>query len=274
MRRYQDVALRTAYLVAPEADAADAVQDAFVKAYAALSRFRAGRAAQAVAAPDRGQRGSQPAPVRVPACRPGRARRRGGTAATPWRTRPSGGPRRRDASTRSSRRWPAPRRGPRGDRRALPARPVRSGDGGDARPAARDGQVADIAGARSAADRRSRSWKAGRAMAERVLHRLPERELELTLRGLAPSIAWPAPGGVGRHTRPGRRGPGDDRVACRRPCPPAIATGARAGWVGSRIAGAPVVASGPARPGRWRCSRCSAWRRLPERSASVCPGCG
>jgi RNA polymerase sigma-70 factor (ECF subfamily) len=42
VRRYQDLALRTAYLVAPEADAADAVQDAFVKAYAALSRFRAG----------------------------------------------------------------------------------------------------------------------------------------------------------------------------------------------------------------------------------------
>ena len=42
MRRYQDVALRTAYLVAPEADAADAVQDAFLKAYAALSRFRDG----------------------------------------------------------------------------------------------------------------------------------------------------------------------------------------------------------------------------------------
>ena len=42
MRRYQDVAMRTAYLVAPEADAADAVQDAFVKAYAALPRFRDG----------------------------------------------------------------------------------------------------------------------------------------------------------------------------------------------------------------------------------------
>jgi RNA polymerase sigma factor (sigma-70 family) len=32
--------MRTAYLVAPESDAADAVQDAFVKAYAALPRFR------------------------------------------------------------------------------------------------------------------------------------------------------------------------------------------------------------------------------------------
>ncbi|HEX5149352.1 MAG TPA: sigma-70 family RNA polymerase sigma factor [Candidatus Limnocylindrales bacterium] len=42
VRRYQDVAMRTAYLVAPEADAADAVQDAFVKAYAALPRFRQG----------------------------------------------------------------------------------------------------------------------------------------------------------------------------------------------------------------------------------------
>ncbi len=42
MRRYQDVALRTAYLVCPEADADDAVQDAFLKAYAALPRFRDG----------------------------------------------------------------------------------------------------------------------------------------------------------------------------------------------------------------------------------------
>jgi RNA polymerase sigma factor (sigma-70 family) len=42
VRRYQDVALRTAYVVAPEADAADAVQDAFIKAYDALSRFRDG----------------------------------------------------------------------------------------------------------------------------------------------------------------------------------------------------------------------------------------
>lgn len=42
VRRYQDLALRTAYLVCPEADADDAVQDAFLKAYAALPRFRAG----------------------------------------------------------------------------------------------------------------------------------------------------------------------------------------------------------------------------------------
>jgi RNA polymerase sigma-70 factor (ECF subfamily) len=42
VRRYQDVAMRTAYLVAPEADAADAVQDGFLKAYGALARFRVG----------------------------------------------------------------------------------------------------------------------------------------------------------------------------------------------------------------------------------------
>ncbi len=43
VRRHQDAALRTAGLVlAGEAEAEDAVQDAFVKAYAALGRFRAG----------------------------------------------------------------------------------------------------------------------------------------------------------------------------------------------------------------------------------------
>jgi RNA polymerase sigma factor (sigma-70 family) len=43
VRRYQDIAFRTAFLVVGEAaEAEDAVQDAFVKAYAALSRFRFG----------------------------------------------------------------------------------------------------------------------------------------------------------------------------------------------------------------------------------------
>jgi RNA polymerase sigma factor (sigma-70 family) len=40
VRRYQDVAIRTAWVIAPDGDAEDAVQDAFVKAYAALARFR------------------------------------------------------------------------------------------------------------------------------------------------------------------------------------------------------------------------------------------
>jgi len=42
VRRYQDVAVRTAHLFAPAADADDAAQGAFVKAWIALPRFRAG----------------------------------------------------------------------------------------------------------------------------------------------------------------------------------------------------------------------------------------
>jgi RNA polymerase sigma factor (sigma-70 family) len=42
VRRYQDVAVRAAHVIAPDGDAEDAAQEAFVKAYAALSRFRAG----------------------------------------------------------------------------------------------------------------------------------------------------------------------------------------------------------------------------------------
>jgi RNA polymerase sigma-70 factor (ECF subfamily) len=42
VRRYQDVAARTAYLVCPEADADDAVQESFLKAFRALPRFRDG----------------------------------------------------------------------------------------------------------------------------------------------------------------------------------------------------------------------------------------
>ena len=42
VRRYQDVAVRTAHVLSPDGDAEDAVQEGFVKAYAALSRFRDG----------------------------------------------------------------------------------------------------------------------------------------------------------------------------------------------------------------------------------------
>jgi RNA polymerase sigma-70 factor (ECF subfamily) len=42
VRRYQDVAVRTAHVVAPDGDAEDAAQEAFIKAYRALGRFRAG----------------------------------------------------------------------------------------------------------------------------------------------------------------------------------------------------------------------------------------
>jgi RNA polymerase sigma factor (sigma-70 family) len=42
VRRYQDIAVRTAHLISPDGDAEDAAQEAFVKAYAALGRFRTG----------------------------------------------------------------------------------------------------------------------------------------------------------------------------------------------------------------------------------------
>jgi RNA polymerase sigma-70 factor (ECF subfamily) len=42
VRAYQDVAVRTAALFAPDGEADDAVQDGFVKAHAALGRFRDG----------------------------------------------------------------------------------------------------------------------------------------------------------------------------------------------------------------------------------------
>ena len=42
VRRYQNVAVRTAHLICPETDADDAVQEAFIKAFDALPRFREG----------------------------------------------------------------------------------------------------------------------------------------------------------------------------------------------------------------------------------------
>ena len=42
VRAYQDVAVRTAALFAPDGEADDAVQDGFVKAHTALGRFRDG----------------------------------------------------------------------------------------------------------------------------------------------------------------------------------------------------------------------------------------
>jgi RNA polymerase sigma-70 factor (ECF subfamily) len=42
VRGHQDLAVRTAHLIAPDGDAEDAAQEAFVKAWAALPRFRVG----------------------------------------------------------------------------------------------------------------------------------------------------------------------------------------------------------------------------------------
>ena len=67
------------------AEAEEAAQDAFVKAWRALGRFRRGRAAAAVAADDRRQRGAQPPPLGRPPRARWRCARR---AATPRTARP------------------------------------------------------------------------------------------------------------------------------------------------------------------------------------------
>ena len=150
MRRYQDVALRTAYLVCPETDADDAVQEAFLKAYAALPRFRDGAPfrpwlLRIVANEARNRR-------RSAGRRTGLAQRAAdvaGPAVEPSPEHDYLAAEERDGALRGDRH--AARRGPRGDRRAVPARAERSGDRrGPGRPA-RDGQVSNVAGAGPAA---------------------------------------------------------------------------------------------------------------------------
>ena len=77
--RYQGIAFRTAYLLSGNAaDAEEAVQDGFVKAYRALGRFRPRRAVPALAAAHRRQRGAQPPPLGRPPRGARAARGRGG----------------------------------------------------------------------------------------------------------------------------------------------------------------------------------------------------
>ena len=62
LARHQAVAFRAAYLIAGSAaEAEDATQEACVKAWLALERFRAGRPVSAVAGADRDERSAQPA---------------------------------------------------------------------------------------------------------------------------------------------------------------------------------------------------------------------
>ena len=132
------------------AEAEEAAQDAFVKAWRALRRFRRRRAAAAVAADDRRQRGAQPAPL---GRRAGRALALRAAEPDASRTAP---PRRRcsrpsrarallGALSRPARRRPARARLP------LPAGALRGRDRGRARRPAGHREVAHVARARAPA---------------------------------------------------------------------------------------------------------------------------
>ncbi len=96
VRTHQGIALRTAYLVAgDETDAQEAAQDAFVKAYRALGRFRAGAPFRPWLLSNRRQRGAEPTPFGGAVGKRSRFARR--------RTRPRG-TRPRPPRRRSSRR--------------------------------------------------------------------------------------------------------------------------------------------------------------------------
>ena len=204
--------MRTAYVVAPEADAADAVQEAFLKAYAALPRFREGAPFRPwlltiVANEARNRRRSAERrsglALRAAASNPGAA-----VAASPEAEVLGGG----DARPSPSRSGRAPRRGSRGDRRSLPARTFRGRDGRVAVPADGHGEVADLPRPRTVARiaRRHRG-RTGRWLTSRChgCTSPPTKDLEAALRSMADDIAWPAAAPTdGRRTsqRSSRRG--------------------------------------------------------------------
>ena len=146
VEEHQTIAFRTAYLLTGSAaDAEDAVQEAFVKAYRALGRFRAGRAVSALAPLDRGERGAKPPKIGRPA-RTARAARGRGSALGGRGPVPRGGPPGQGAARGAPcRRERAPRGRPARARVPLLPRPLRGGDGRGARLASGNREVADVA---------------------------------------------------------------------------------------------------------------------------------
>ena len=222
MRRYQDVAVRTAYLVCPEADADDAVQDAFLKAYAALPRFRAGRRsgrgccgssptrrATGVARPGGAQglalraaaadgAGRRDAPSRARGGGDGRrdARRAAGRPATPRATTTA-----RSSARASSSTCPRPRRPRRSGCRAGPSsRGLRGRWRACARPSRprrrRDERPADAA----RLPRRCRARASLRATADRSPGRARARPGRRTSRSACGPVSW-----LPHHAQPRRR---------------------------------------------------------------------
>ena len=167
--QHRPAALRVAALVLGDpAEAEDAVQEASVKAYAALARFRDGAPfrpwlLQIVANEARNRRRA--------AGRRADLARRAGDARRPFDERGAvargGGARGRAAGRPGARARRPARGGPSGHRGALLPRAIRGRDGGRAGLAARDGQVAPLARARPAAQRPGRQSAAAAGAAGR-----------------------------------------------------------------------------------------------------------
>ena len=150
MRLHQTIAFRTAWVITrSDADAEEAAQDAFVKAHAALARFRDGAPFRpwllAIVANEARNR------VRSAGRRAGLvlrvAEERRPDDAVPSPEAALLGSERREQLLAAIERLPE--RVTRRDRLPLPPRAVRGGDGGGARLPARDGQVARVARARA-----------------------------------------------------------------------------------------------------------------------------
>ena len=151
MRRHQNIAFRTAWLIAGSAaEAEEAVQDAFVKAYRALGRFRRGAPLRpwllTIVANEARNRARASGRRERLALRVAEERRPGDAVPSPRRRSST-----TSGATSCSARWRSCRRRPRRDRLPLPARPERGGDRRRAGLPARDGQVARVASAGAAA---------------------------------------------------------------------------------------------------------------------------
>ena len=189
--RYQGIAYRVAWLVARQAgEAEDAVQEAFVKAYYALPRFRARRAVSPVAPADRGERGDATAGVRWGVARPWsfapRAATPGGAAPSPEAAVLARG----DAEALVRALGPTPGTRPDRDRVPVPLRSLRGRDGRRPRRPTGHREVPAVSRAR-ATSIGARGIRGGVEMSQR-LPGMDDAALGQAVAAIADRIAWPA----------------------------------------------------------------------------------
>src|SRR4029453_13285765 len=173
VRRYQDLAFRTAWVIAGGADAEDAAQEGFVKGWYALPRFRAGSPFRpwllAIVANEarnrrRSGRRQDDLALRVAEDRPSGdvAPSPEAAALAPEQRRGGLGGAGQAAGGAAAGGGPAGRERPPGDRLPLLPGAVRGRDGRRPRLPAGDGQVAPVAGPAPAAGGPGRAGRPGR----------------------------------------------------------------------------------------------------------------